>query len=169
MGRCRAIDERRDVPGRAVLGCVCGKVWFIERGALLPAFGRRGFHPLPNPSPLKGEGPLRRSRISAALQSGLLKTGILENGTLPSGVRRFEASPPSEGERFGERGRRRRRRALILQRANIQRLPSAAWAFTLSPTPLPSRERGLNAQRLCLSRQAGALKSLPRARGLNAQ
>jgi len=41
-------------------------------------------------------------------------------------------------------GRRRRHRALIRQRANIQRLPPAANPATLSPTPLPSRERGSN-------------------------
>ena len=131
-----------------------------------------GLHPVEGPGDARDQDALghlthrvscasRRSRISAALQSGLRasfrRVRALKPLPLPRGEplrlratgargevwregwrRCFEASPPSEGERFGERGRHRRRRAFIRKHPH-QRLPSAANPATLSPTPLPSR------------------------------
>jgi hypothetical protein len=101
-------------------------------------------------------------------------------------LRRFEASPPWRGRGL-ERGggtegavlsspSRHRASVPIGNRATPtapkqHRLPSAASAATLSPTPLPSRERGYKSAehstfRKCRcpkapSRQGGALKPLP--------
>ena len=94
-----------------------------------PAFGSQPFHPLPNPSPLKGEG------LESAFVAGKVcrATGFLSLSPLRGGEVWREGAAP-QAPCFGGQAHQ-----------HTKRLPSAANPFTLSPTPLPSRERGLKA------------------------